>query len=465
MPNVVILYDRGQDHAIMQTLFSVSKNLPKDWKVHVISFFKERPDFGFDCKFTYIYDSPIFSRKLSGAEIEEAESWLRYPFRLLLKGNPFYSQELDKAKHPEFLAKLTYFWRDFISSNEIGAFLAVLESMYPSTVGFETSKRMGVQTIHLSVSRLGGAAMLLDESLLPIFYKKLTDAQIGDGYKKVADAICRASKPVKMDLAKKRGKFYMPDLEMHSKRSLDYWLKWPEGARMTYPSPYVLTLRKFIREARRKVVPLFYRKPDFKRKFFIYPLSFADEAYNSYFNGMFDQYEMVRIVARALPGDHLLYVKPHPHYCGNDIPISKAREMAGLPNVRLVPHGTGFRELLEGCSGITTISATTGFEGIVHGKPVIVFGKPFYAAEGTVIPATDLMRLPQILAMVAEDPGYGIDPEKRRELVGKYYAHQIPIESKPSSNLNFTVNDSEAKRIAEGVVAAYAHLKERDRRD
>jgi|GEM_PF-6354793 len=173
----------------------------------------------------------------------------------------------------------------------------------------------------------------------------------------------------------------------------------------------------------------------------------------------FDSEHIAKQVARALPEGCLLYIKPHPHYCGSDIPISKAIELSKIPNARLISHKISLKELLNKCYGIICVSATTGFEGIVNDKPVFVFGRPFYAVDGTVIFVDNLMELPYLLSKVINDPHYGTSIKSRKNLIAKYYAHQIPLESKPSSNLNMYVTDSEAKEIASHIIQAFEYLE------
>ncbi len=458
MPTVLVLYDRELSSAMMQTLFKIAKNLPKNFKVHVLSLTKEKPDLGFDFEFTYLYDHPIFKGKLDERQILEAQKWLGFPFSIILNGYPFYKDDIMKGRYIDFVAKLVYFWRNFISKNKITHYIAILESLYPHTVGFEVCKKSNVKRIYLSVSRLGGAMMLLDKNFMPIYYKELTQTELNSAYKKAVEKLS-SKKPVKMDLARLRGEFHLPDFKQHLLKALDYFIKPPVYRKLTYPNPLVLIERRIIRDLRRLIVPLFYKNADFNKGFFIYPLSFKDEAYNSYFHGIFDQYDIAKQVARALPEGCLLYIKPHPHYCGSDIPISKAIELSKIPNARLISHKISLKELVNKCYGIICVSATTGFEGIVNDKPVFVFGRPFYAVDGTVIFVDNLMELPYLLSKVINDPHYGTSIKSRKNLIAKYYAHQIPLESKPSSNLNMYVTDSEAKEIASHIIQAFEYLE------
>lgn len=459
MVNVAILIDRDPSTNEMQSLFKIAKSFPKGWNVHIISIYNDDPITDFKHSFKHIYSEQEFSNKPDFSDIENAEKWLGYPFPLLLEGYYFYEQSgWKKSDYPFFLTQLVNFWRRYFLNNNIQVFLSILECDYPQTVAYETAKNLGVETIYVSVSRLGGAMMLLDRDLHPIYRKQVKKFEVENYYNLAVQPIINTGQPVKMEIKKTRGQFRLPDFGAFFKRVNDYYFNFSYFNKLTYPSPLTLAARRFIKDLRRVLVPILYEKADFSKKFFLYSLPHQDEAYNSYYHGIFDNYEIIKIVSRALPSDHLLYVKPHPHYCGSDIPLSKIVEISKLKNVRVVPHDTSSKELLDKCTGVITVGATTGFEAMVYNKSVIVFGKPFYAEPGTVIHVEDLMMLPRILLSVIKTPGYGVNQTKRKKMIANYYKNQIPLESKPYNFARFVITENEAKLLAFAVMASYQLL-------
>lgn len=91
---------------------------------------------------------------------------------------------------------------------------------------------------------------------------------------------------------------------------------------------------------------------------------------------------VIENVARSLPLHWTLVVKPHPLMIDKK-PISFYKTMRQIPNVRLVSPWKDSRELINGSSAVIAISGTSGFEGLLLGKKVIVFGKtPWSMVEG-----------------------------------------------------------------------------------
>jgi hypothetical protein len=137
-------------------------------------------------------------------------------------------------------------------------------------------------------------------------------------------------------------------------------------------------------------------------------------------------------------------------------------EISKLRNVKIIPGKTKFIELLKKCRGVITVGATTGFEAMIYDKPVIVFGNPFYAQSKTVIKITELRDLPHVLLRVINDPHYGIDLKKRAEFIGKYYAHQVPLKSKPVDLASLSLDDDEAVILSNTVKDATLELMKRN---
>jgi hypothetical protein len=95
-----------------------------------------------------------------------------------------------------------------------------------------------------------------------------------------------------------------------------------------------------------------------------------------------DQLFLVKTLSTALPQGWSLYVKEHPsqfvssytrygeHYRSREY----YTEMAGIPNVVLVPMESDTYEIIDNANAVATITGTSAWEALVRGKPALLFG-------------------------------------------------------------------------------------------
>ena len=126
--------------------------------------------------------------------------------------------------------------------------------------------------------------------------------------------------------------------------------------------------------------------PDFSKAFVYVPLSFQPERTTCPQGGVFvDQLLMLEMLSASIPDDLLIYVKEHPAqwlHRGPDFFSYRYRgyyeAIAALKNVRLIPLKTDTYMLIKHALAVATITGTAGFESIFRGKPVLLFGYPWY---------------------------------------------------------------------------------------
>lgn len=461
MVNITLLFDKevGTKEAA-KALLQIAENLPKDWKVHMPSYYRTRPPLNREIYFESIPNNPIFSKKFSEEEMVKAEKILKYPFPLLLKSYYDYKWKSKlKPKYPQFMAQLVYYWTDYFSRVKTDVFFSTYECNYPHSVAYIVARNLGIPIIHIAISRFGDGAIFLDNDLQPIFYKKITKSEVERCFTEVYNRLVEKKTPVRMGLASRHGGFYLPKFGL-------YWRHWKryssetEFYRLTRPLLYVKLKRYMMKNIRRLILPRFYQKADLEKNFFLYTLAHFREATNSLHYNMVDQYDLAKIISRALPSDYYLYIKPHPHYNCSDVVMYKMRELRKLKNIRFIPAQTNLLELLQKSRGLITLGAFTGVEAIIANKPIISFGDAFFARPGTVVCVTNPMDLPKVLTNIIENPNYMISMQKRKEIISKYYAHQMPLKKRPLSlpDLSFA-DDAEAKAVADALVLAYKQLK------
>jgi len=461
MVNITFLFDKELDtKEAARALLQIVENLPKNWKVNMPSFYRTRPPLNREFYFESMPDNPIFSKNFSDGEIKEAEKKLNYSFPLLL--NSYYDYKWkckQRKKYPQFMAQLVHYWTDYFSRIKTDIFFSTYECNYPHSVAYIVARNLGIPIIHIAISRFGDGIIFLDNDLLPIFYKKITPSEIEKYFKEVHTRLTEKKNPVRMELASRHGGFYFPKFSL-------YWRHWKkyksetELYRLTRASLYVKLKRYLTKNTRRLILPRFYQKADLDKNFFLYTLSHFREATNSLHYNMVDQYDLAKMISRALPSGYYLYIKPHPHYNCSDVVMGKMLELRKLKNIRFIPAQTNLFQLLQKSKGLITLGAFTGVEAIIANKPIIAFGDPFFARPGTVISVTNPMDLPNVLTNIIKNPGYMISTQKRKAIISRYYAHQIALKEKPLSlpDLSFA-DDAEAKVVAAALVSAYEHIQ------
>ena len=76
--------------------------------------------------------------------------------------------------------------------------------------------------------------------------------------------------------------------------------------------------------------------------------------------------------------------------------------IAKIPNVRLIPVETNSYELMKNAQTVVTVAGAPGWEAILHLKPAIVFGNPWYKDCPGVFRANDVDSCRSALKAVAE---------------------------------------------------------------
>jgi hypothetical protein len=162
-----------------------------------------------------------------------------------------------------------------------------------------------------------------------------------------------------------------------------------------------------------------------------------------------DQVEVVERLAAALPPGHDLVLKEHPLSIGRNS-LELLRRLSAPENAILVAPRTSSNALIRGASAVAVISSTTGLEALLHRKPVLTLGKPFYAGYGVTVDADGLPGLEEGLTTAL---GFAPDPERIDELV--HAAWNACYDGAP-----VLVDDSDANAVllAQSIAAAAAAL-------
>ncbi|MDO8492714.1 MAG: hypothetical protein Q7S34_03690 [bacterium] len=126
---------------------------------------------------------------------------------------------------------------------------------------------------------------------------------------------------------------------------------------------------------------------DLNKKFIYAPLHLQPEGSTSPLGDMFvDQTLQLEILSSALPDGWLIYVKENPYQwmVGGTTDFSYMRykgyyeKIARLKGVRIVPIETSTFTLINHSEGVAIVTSRAALEAIFRGKPVIVFGYPWF---------------------------------------------------------------------------------------
>lgn len=171
----------------------------------------------------------------------------------------------------------------------------------------------------------------------------------------------------------------------------------------------------------------FAAKPDFSKKYVYAPLHYQPECSTSPLGGIFvDQLLMIEILSYSLPPDWVIYVKEHPYQWKPRGSIYFSfrykgfyKAIAKLKNVQLVPLDTDTYALIKHSTAVASVGGTAPWEGIIRGKPGLVFGYPWYRDCQGIFEVHDVVSCKKALSEI--EGGFIID---RRELINYLVSFQ-----------------------------------------
>jgi hypothetical protein len=197
---------------------------------------------------------------------------------------------------------------------------------------------------------------------------------------------------------------------------------------------------------------------DLNKPFIYVALSYQPERTTSPMASIYvEQFLMVDLLAKTVPTGWQIYVKEHPTQF-TPAKFFRAQsgrtfdfydDMAALPNVCLVPLATASYELIDHAQAVAATTGTVGWEAVLRGKPVLLFGHPWYrGCEGSFqIDTYDSC----LLAINAIADGFEIDRLKLRLFA--YALEQTAIDASVEGHLQIEgLSDDEiASRLTQAI--------------
>ena len=124
----------------------------------------------------------------------------------------------------------------------------------------------------------------------------------------------------------------------------------------------------------------------------------------------YDQASLVEQIAGALPHGYDVVLKEHPLSIGRNN-LALLRRLARIPNARLVAPRTSSHDLVRDAAAVAVISSTVGLEALLHGRPVLTLGQPFYAGYGITLDVDSFREIRAAVPALLE-----FEPDRERTL-------------------------------------------------
>lgn len=136
--------------------------------------------------------------------------------------------------------------------------------------------------------------------------------------------------------------------------------------------------------------------PDLTVPYIVFYLHYQPELTSSPAGDIFvDQRLCIDVLAKHIPAGYYIYVKEHPSqfYAHNEGHTSRMPDfyddLITYPQVRLLPAHFDPFLLIKNSRAVSTINGTAGWEAMVLGKPVIIFGLAWYERYQGVLKIVD----------------------------------------------------------------------------
>ena len=180
-----------------------------------------------------------------------------------------------------------------------------------------------------------------------------------------------------------------------------------------------------------------------------------------------NQIEVIRNIAYNLPAGMKLLVKEHPAAVGKR-PLSYYHKILEIPNVEMIDSQLKTSEIIDHASLVSTISGSVGFEAVLKGKPVIIFGTAPYQ----ILPDTMVKRIENINDLSSEIrillDSFSYDQEKIKRFIASVMRTSIPIDFYTtllgrSKQHKFSENSdyrTEIGKLADYSIKSYSKIKD-----
>lgn len=183
---------------------------------------------------------------------------------------------------------------------------------------------------------------------------------------------------------------------------------------------FAIMRRVVLRRLRATRLDKYYSTPEKGEKFLLYPLHYHPEASTSVLAGTYlNELEVIRNIAFNLPEGIRLYVKDHRSAYGfPDLEFYES--VARLPNVKLIQPFVNSKPLIRDSLAVITLTSTVGYEALLIGKRVFLYGNIFYQFHPDVVRISNPATLFDLFSQHLEAP-LAADREYNLKFLQAYY--------------------------------------------
>ncbi len=200
--------------------------------------------------------------------------------------------------------------------------------------------------------------------------------------------------------------------------------------------------RSLLRKLRSSSVMKYYSLPDSNDSFLLYPLHYHPESSTSILAGTYlNELEVIRNIAFNLPQGLTLYVKDHMSaFAYPEIQFYK--KISSLPNVKILHPNSPTKELIKASKAVITLTSTVGYEALLLGKKVFLFGSVFYQQHANVTPIIDPSKLFETLSTELAKSNT-VTETYNKNFVAAYYMNTI------EGGLNIMLDKTKAMQLVD----------------
>lgn len=267
-------------------------------------------------------------------------------------------------------------------------FVALLASGRATHVFFSSPPHFGVDyLLYLAARRAGVATTFCYQSLFPDRFFHVSALEDFGRFDEVPEGpgLDPDEPPVRIERRFEKKLFYMQGVKTRGKpalASLANDLRRLATTRPSKPMSLAGVLQKYqeAREFARGYERFVTDAPDLSVPYVYFALQLQPEMTTSTLGaGYSDQLSALERLSAMIPDDWRIYAKENPKQTARQRGDAFFRRLSLVPKLRYVAKTVNTYALLEGCRFASTVTGTVGWEAITGGKPVLVFGQPWFA--------------------------------------------------------------------------------------
>ncbi|MDP3624757.1 MAG: hypothetical protein Q8R66_12660 [Methanobacteriaceae archaeon] len=412
-------------------------------------------------KFNIIYESEHFDKKYTEKSINELEEWLGISFKYIGSlDRRFYNKEsqIDSRNENElnqYIASLVEFFKTFFLENKIDIFINTIEDDVFSSVAYYTAKKLNIEILGLMWGRFPRKGIIFCKDYTEICCwneNEVKLSEIEDLYSKPTiaheDIMIKNQDHLKFISIIKRIQNSMWVINYNKfVKTIEKLINYEKF--IFEKTSLFKEIKKYFKKLTRKfLIKLVLDDIDNNENYFLFPLHITDDAQLTFREPFVNQFTLIKDLARVLPENHFLYIKPHPHYLGTDVKFSDIRKLRKIKGIKLINPIYSPIDLIKNSKAVITINSTTGFESLVMKTPVISFGHDFYCKEDLCYIIRDFNDLPQIVNKVSSTD-FKSDKNTKRFLKN-VYMNTIWIETMNLDGV-LALTDTDGSNIAKSL--------------